>query len=235
MTEPSRDSGGAGITPRSSRHERKALWEGLADDGVDTMAEAERMAVTVRPPGDKSTTRIVLMPYDADWRARFLAMGQRLRRALGDEAVRIDHEGSTAVPGLIAKPVIDIQVSVRSLDDPGHLVGLIEPVGVAFRGDNADRTKLLFTGDFRGVGMANVHVRVAGSYGEQFQLLFRDFLRADVRARQRYADEKEKLAANPWITVDEYAEAKGDVIWAVVRDATRWAAATGWAPPPSDA
>jgi GrpB-like predicted nucleotidyltransferase (UPF0157 family) len=193
------------------------------------------MSSTVRPPGDARSTRIVLMPYNADWRARFLAMGQRLRRALGDDALRIDHEGSTAVPGLVAKPVIDIQVTVASLEPPDRIISALEPIGVSFRGDNPDRTKLLFTGDFRGVGMANVHVRPAGSFGEQFQLLFRDFLRADARARARYGDEKEKLAANPWITVDEYAEAKGDVIWAIVRDATRWAAATGWTPGPSDA
>ena len=73
------------------------------------------MSSTVRPPGDARSTRIVLMPYNADWRARFLAMGQRLRRALGGDPPRIDPEVSTAVPGLAAKPASNIQVRRASL------------------------------------------------------------------------------------------------------------------------
>lgn len=193
------------------------------------------MSSTVNPPGDLRSTRIVLMPYNPDWRGRFLAMGQRIRHALGGTALRIDHHGSTAVPGLVSKPVIDIQVSVASLEDTDAFAPWLEELGLTFRRDDPDLTRRSFSGDFRGVGMANVHVRRAGSFSEQFQLLFRDFLRADERARQRYGDEKEKLAANPWITVDEYAEAKGDAIWSTVREGQRWAAATGWRPPPSDA
>lgn len=208
--------------------------EGPPDDGIDTFAAAEAMSSTVRPPKSRDTTRIVLVPYDPDWRNRFKVMGTRIRKALGDVAVRVDHEGSTAVPGLLSKPVIDIQISVAALEPVDAYVPLLEPLGLSFDPDNLDRTKRFLTGDFRGVGMANVHVREVGSFGEQFQLLFRDFLRAEPAAAARYADEKERLAANAWITVDEYAEAKGEVVWTLIREASRWAAHRGWEPGPSD-
>jgi GrpB-like predicted nucleotidyltransferase (UPF0157 family) len=235
MTPPSPPSGEPGITPRTSRIEREALLESREHDGYDAEAAAETMARSVAPPKDVHSTRIVLVPFNPDWRNRFLVIGQRLRKALGPAALRIDHIGSTSVPGLLAKPIIDVQVSVPSLEVvDADFVAAAEGLGLTYWADNPDRTKRFFTGDFRGVNISNVHVRAAGTFNEQFQLLFRDFLRADQSSRERYADEKEKLAGHSWITVDDYAEAKGDVIWATLRDALRWSFETAWAPPPSD-
>lgn len=237
MTDSSPDSDDAGITPRTSRHERRALFDGPPDDGVDVERVAEEVAEHIRPPADIRSTRIVLMPYNPDWRKRFLSMGQRLRRELGDTAVRVDHIGSTAIPGMTAKPVIDLQVSVPSLvdvDAAGRLAAL-EPLGLELRTDDSDATRRYLSGDFRGLGLSTVQVREHGSFGQQVHLLFRDFLRTVRTAAGRFAEEKERLAGNTWITLDEYDEAKDELIWALLHEASRWAAEVGWRSGASDA
>jgi GrpB-like predicted nucleotidyltransferase (UPF0157 family) len=122
------------------------------------------------------TDKVTVMPYDAAWPGSFALLASDLRNAMGDEAVRIDHIGSTAVPGLSAKPVVDIQVSVRSLEPRDAYRRAIESCGFVLRTDNPDRTKRYFR-ETRGARRTHIHVRSAGSWAEQFSLLFRDFLR----------------------------------------------------------
>jgi GrpB-like predicted nucleotidyltransferase (UPF0157 family) len=96
--------------------------------------------------------------------------------------VRIDHIGSTAVPGLAAKPVIDIQISVASFDPLEAFRAPLEALGYAYRADNTERTKRYFR-EPAGSSRTHIHVRRAGSFSEQFALLFRDYLRAPPRWR----------------------------------------------------
>jgi GrpB-like predicted nucleotidyltransferase (UPF0157 family) len=127
---------------------------------------------------------ILIEPYSDRWPGQFAEIAARLRSLLGDRAVRIDHIGSTAVPGLAAKPVIDVQVAVRHLGDAQPLVdaGLEEiavpgdhrPPGAG--GPDADWDKRLFS--VRGAISANVHVRVDGRANQRYALLFRDYLRS---------------------------------------------------------
>ncbi|HYN98012.1 MAG TPA: GrpB family protein [Pilimelia sp.] len=172
--------------------------------------------------------------YDPGWPARFAALGAAVRDALGDVALRIDHIGSTSVPGLAAKPVIDIQVSVARLEpvDPFRdpLVGL----GLAYRAANPERTKRYFR-EAPGQPRTHLHVRRAGSFSEQFPLLFRDFLRADAAAAGDYAVAKRALAARHPHDRQAYTDAKAPVCWAVIARADEWAQRTGWEPGPSDA
>jgi GrpB-like predicted nucleotidyltransferase (UPF0157 family) len=136
---------------------------------------------------------IVVVKYDEAWPARFAEVGARLRRELGDAALRIDHVGSTAVAGLDAKPVIDVQVSVASFEPLDAYRRPIERAGFVYRADNPELTKRYFR-EQPGERRTHVHVRRAGSFSEQFNLLFREFLRSHPEHARKYAKLKRRLA-----------------------------------------
>ena len=173
---------------------------------------------------------IEITPYSPAWPARFSSLGTAFRSALGDVAVRIDHVGSTSVPGLAAKPVIDLQISVASLEpvDPFRLP--LERLGYVYRADNDERTKRYFR-EPPGTPRTHVHVRRAGSFSEQFALLFRDH----PTEATAYADLKRRLAIEHAEDRAAYTDAKNPFIWDLMHRADTWAQTTGWQPGPSDA
>jgi GrpB-like predicted nucleotidyltransferase (UPF0157 family) len=177
---------------------------------------------------------IEIVPYDPAWPERFAWLGAELRRALGGAAVRIDHIGSTAVPGLAAKPVIDIQISVASFDPLEAFRAPLEALGYAYRADNTERTKRYFR-EPAGSSRTHIHVRRAGSFSEQFALLFRDYLRATPEVAAEYEALKQRLAARHRDERRAYTEAKVPIFWEVIRHADEWAQRHGWSPGPSDA
>jgi len=172
--------------------------------------------------------------YDPHWPAAFAEVAQRLRAALGDIACRIDHIGSTAVPGLAAKPIIDIQISVASLDPVHAYREQIEQCGFVWRSGNPERTKRYFR-EHPGLPRRHLHVRRVGSFSEQFALLFRDYLRAHAERATAYAEEKRRLAPALLIDRQQYVEVKEPFIWETIRLADSWAQSVGWEPGPSDA
>jgi GrpB-like predicted nucleotidyltransferase (UPF0157 family) len=178
--------------------------------------------------------------HDPAWATQFADVGRALRDALGDRAVRIDHIGSTSVPGLAAKPIIDVQISVEAFEPFDLLREPIEEQGLRWKRENPDRNKRFFQGRFRGpvtrgAPDVNLHVRWSGTFSEQANLLFRDYLRTHDEARDRYAAFKRQLAARRWETVNHYAAAKTEVIWPITYDAYSWEQTTGWRAGPSDA
>jgi GrpB-like predicted nucleotidyltransferase (UPF0157 family) len=177
---------------------------------------------------------VEICPYDPAWPNLFAALGVRVRDALGSVALRIDHIGSTAVPGLAAKPIIDVQVSVAALDPVDAYRVPLEGLGLVFRPENTERTKRYFR-EAPGTRRTHLHVRRAGSWAEQFALLFRDYLRARPEDRERYAELKRRLANELRDDRHAYTEAKGPFIWEVMARADRWSQEVGWAPGPSDA
>ena len=180
---------------------------------------------------------IVIVPYDSAWPALFRAVADPIRLALGDVAVRIDHIGSTAVPELAAKPVIDVQVSVREFEPLAPFRDPLVALGYVFRGDNPERTKRYFR-EAPGTRRTHIHVRRAGSWNEQFALLFRDFLRAHPDVAGDYAELKTGLAHEhslSGLNRHAYVEAKQPFIWATMARADEWAQVTGWEPGASDA
>lgn len=164
--------------------------------------------------------RIVLDDYDPAWPERFGEVAAELRAALGDRALRVEHIGSTSVPGLAAKPVIDVQVSVADLEPFPPVREALTNLGYTWHDDCPDARKWLFSRaePYR----VNLHVRVAGEFSEQASLLLRDYLRASASARARYEATKRALAERDWPSVDAYADAKGDTIWALLREADCW-------------
>ncbi len=182
--------------------------------------------------GSGSAVRIV--DYDPAWPARFTEIGSALRRALGGVALRIDHIGSTSVPGLAAKPVIDIQVSVARLEPVAVFRDPLVDIGLVYRADNPERTKRYFR-EAPGQPRTHIHVRRAGSFSEQFPLLFRDFLRVDQPAASDYASIKRTLAQRHRRDRQAYTDAKATICWQIIQRADEWAQRTGWVPGPTDA
>jgi GrpB-like predicted nucleotidyltransferase (UPF0157 family) len=177
---------------------------------------------------------IEIWPYDPAWPSLFAALGAGLRDALGSVALRIDHIGSTSVPGLAAKPIVDVQVSVAALDPVDAYRVALERLGLVFRSENTERTKRYFR-EAPGTRRTHIHVRRAGSWAEQFTLLFRDYLRVHPEDRERYAELKRRLARELLDDRHAYTEAKFPFIWEVMARADRWSQDVGWAPGPSDA
>ncbi|MFC1642618.1 GNAT family N-acetyltransferase [Myxococcota bacterium] len=161
---------------------------------------------------------ITLVPYDPSWPERFAMEAARVRAALGDTARRIEHVGSTAVPGLAAKDIIDIQVSVASFEPESAYRGPLEQLGFVHRsdGDLEHRFFVLDTLDGR-CRLVHIHVCETGSAWEARHLAFRDRLSRDADARGRYETLKRKLA--PALECgNAYADAKGPFIRELLRE-----------------
>lgn len=180
------------------------------------------------------SSRVEVVPYDQAWPQRFRELATALRNALGDNASRIDHIGSTAIPGLDAKPIIDLQISVGDFDPRDAYRLPLERLGYVFRSDNPELTKRYFR-EPPGQQRTHVHVRRLGSWSEQFALLFRDYLRSDPKAAQHYGSIKHALAVEYHVDRKAYMEAKEPYLWTLMRRADRWSQDTGWHPGLPDA
>jgi GrpB-like predicted nucleotidyltransferase (UPF0157 family) len=184
----------------------------------------------------KADDPVRIVPYDGCWPEWFRRLAQPLRQALGPVALRIDHIGSTSVPQLAAKPIIDIQISVADFEPLDAYRLPLERLGYIWRFDNPERTKRYFReGPLQ--RRVHIHVRRAGSFSEQFALLFRDYVRTHPDIASQYAREKIGLAQQYSRVEDRaaYTEAKSPFIWKVMAQADQWAQQTGWLPGSSDA
>ena len=173
--------------------------------------------------GGPEKRAIVIEPYGETWPATFQEHRRRIEDALGSVACRVDHIGSTAVPGLAAKPIVDIQVSVPEVEhEPSYLEPLLD-AGYRLRvrepGHRMFRTPELDV---------YVHVCDAGSGWERRHLLLRDWLRQSDDERDAYAALKTELQKQGWATMNHYAEAKTALILEMTARAEAWATSTGW-------
>ena len=169
---------------------------------------------------ERSGDAIRIVEYDPEWPLVYQQWRAVVTASLGDTARRIEHVGSTSVPGLPAKPIIDIQVSVDDLfDESGYLLQL-EGAGLQLRSrDDWHRYFRPFPGRPR---VVHVHVCPTGSQWERAHLLFRDYLRTHPEACDAYAAAKRK-AASLW--ADDgvaYTDAKTEVILTLLDAAERW-------------
>ena len=179
------------------------------------------------------TDLIVIVPYDAKWPELFLELGTTLREALGEIALRIDHIGSTSIPGLDAKPIIDVQISIVSFEPLNRYRVPLEDLGFVFRENNPDLTKRYFR-EMPGKRRIHIHVRERGSWAEQFALLFRDYMRTHEEAVKNYAALKYRLAGKYRNDRLSYTNGKAPFIWEVMAKADKWNQEIGWRPGLSD-
>ena len=187
---------------------------------------------------------IEIVPYKLTWRGEFADVGQPLRDALGDLAHRIDHIGSTSVPGLAAKDLIDVQITVQSLSPAvngalqragytrlEHITCDHAPPGGSAA--DAEWTKWMFK-PAAPERVVNVHVRLSGRANQRYALLFRDYLRAHPATALAYAQVKHALVAHAMGDPDAYYDVKDPVCDIIMGGAEVWAAITEWEPGPSD-
>ena len=175
--------------------------------------------------GGEEHREIKVIPYSPDWPKRFEKEKQKIQAALGRYVEYIDHIGSTAVPGLSAKPIIDIQVSVADPDDESKLLLQMQKQGYVLRVREKGR-RMFRTPELD----VHIHVCKVSSDWERRHLLFRDWLRHDSADRKAYQKLKERLAKEDWRTMNHYAGAKSDLIREITSHAEEWARSTGWQP-----
>ncbi|NEB80752.1 GrpB family protein [Streptomyces sp. SID14478] len=195
-------------------------------------------------PGQPEQEKPVVVPHDAAWAAGGAALCARLHAALGPAALHVDHIGSTSVPGMAAKDIYDVQVSVADLDAataafeaPLATLGFVRrpflrdhvPAGREDDEDPADWAKRYWSRRAAHDVPVNLHVRRAGSPNERLALLFRDWLRATPQAVPAYARFKYVLAGAVPDT-GTYADVKDPVVDLIGVVAEQWAARTGWSP-----
>jgi GrpB-like predicted nucleotidyltransferase (UPF0157 family) len=183
------------------------------------------------------TRRIEIVPYDERWPAEFARISDALADALGDLALAIDHIGSTSVPGLGAKDVIDVQVTAADLDDP-RLGPALARAGYQLRPDRVEDHRP--PGDLRpaiewqkryarepaGARRTHVHIRAAGRANQRYALLFRDYLRADRAAAHAYEAAKRALVTLHPEDIDAYLAVKDPICDLVLAAAEQWASRT---------
>jgi dephospho-CoA kinase len=247
MTE---DDARSRIAAQAGEEQRRAA----ADVWLDNAGSREQLAAAVddlwhrrlvpferNVRGGRRSRRpeqLCLVDPDPTWPVQAVRIMERLRRAFGDVALTTDHIGSTAVPGLLAKDVLDLQIGVARLadaDEPELLARLRAAGFPRIDGVDHDNAKdgTVWPKRFHGSAdpgrLVHVHVREVGSPGWRWALLFRDWLRHDPRAVADYAAEKQRLAATG-ATTSEYTAAKEPWFDAVAARAEQWGEQTGWEP-----
>ena len=190
---------------------------------------------------------IKIVPYQVHWSHEFRQIGVTLRQALGSLALRIDHIGSTSVPELGAKDVIDIQVTAAALFPEEPLTTAFLAAGYPLRpglledhrpaGDlrpDVDWQKR-YCPELPEGRRVHIHVRAAGAANQRYALLFRDFLRSDPSAMGSYDQIKRELARLHPDDADAYYAVKDPACDLIMAAAELWAVSADWRPGPSDA
>jgi dephospho-CoA kinase len=234
----------ARIKAQAPEEQRRAIADVLLDNSgsQEQLVEKARdvwyhrvlpLAENIRS-GRVAEHKLELVPYQPQWQDDAQRIIKRLQIACGAKALRIDHIGSTAVPGLDAKDVIDIQVTVASLDIADEIAGALTDVGYppieqitsdTPHTDDPSVWRKRIHGAADPGRPARIHVRVDGWPNQGFALLFRDWLNANPGAREEYLAVKRKALTEP-----DYTEAKEPWFVDAYRRATKWADTSGWRP-----
>ncbi|MAF11527.1 hypothetical protein CMK11_13845 [Candidatus Poribacteria bacterium] len=197
-----------------------------------------------------SDDRLVhIVDYQERWPREFADIGAQVRNALGDLAIRIDHIGSTAVPDLAAKDIIDVQVSVAAFAGFGPVAAALEGLGYVRRDDvrhdhlppgaphAASEYEKRYFREPEDARRTHIHVRADGRVNQRYAILFRDYLREHRAAALAYEETKRFMAR--WHNEQDkgalFYEIKAPVADIVTSAAEEWAARVAWQPGTSDA
>ncbi|MBA4158853.1 MAG: GrpB family protein [Gemmatimonadetes bacterium] len=160
-----------------------------------------------------------LVLYDRAWPDRFAAEATQLRAALGAAAVAIEHVGSTAVPGLAGKPVLDVAVAVTSAATADQGIPRLEALGYEYRGPyGEDPRRRYYVRDTHGVRTVQIHLYVLPAAAWCEKLAFRDALRADPALAAAYAAEKYRVAEAVGWNKRAYSRTKGRFVERVLAE-----------------
>jgi len=184
---------------------------------------------------------VVVTPYQSRWAGEFTQIAMRIRSLVDQAAIRIDHVGSTAVPGLGAKDVIDIQITVADLERADKLTNPLIAAGFRqgirfeydeFHGkaENDLDLRKLYMREPEGERRAHIHFRELGRFNQRYALLFRDYLRASETAREEYELFKQRAAQVFPDSISGYLYLKEPVFHIIYEAASLWAEKVGWIP-----
>lgn len=176
------------------------------------------LAVTVGERKPLNST-VYLAPYDPYWPKQFELQASRIRDALSEKVLLLEHVGSTSVPGLSAKPLIDMVLAVSDSADESSYVAPLESLGFVMRIREPDwfQHRMLKAPEPDG----NLHVFTVGCPEIDRMLAFRDWLRTHDDDRKLYEETKRQLAARIWKDIQDYADAKSEVIHDILARARR--------------
>lgn len=167
--------------------------------------------------GGREERPIVIVNYDAGWPVRFQALAVVINEAVGGDLLAVDHIGSTSVPGLAAKPIIDILMTVRDVEDESVYLDKLESAGFVLRVREAGHRMMRTPAKD-----VHLHVFSPDNAAVPNYLDLRDWLRVDETDRDLYATTKKTLAQQRWTDMNYYAEAKTEVITEILTRARIW-------------
>ncbi|MDY4206816.1 MAG: GrpB family protein [Lachnospiraceae bacterium] len=160
---------------------------------------------------------ITLVEYDSSWPELFEQESNRIHSVLGSKALQIEHVGSTSIPGLCAKPIIDILLVVKDSADESSYIPALAAAGYVLQIREPDWFEhRLFKGPDTDI---NLHVFSLGTSEIDRMLRFRDWLRTNDTDRDKYAQVKRSLAKNKWRHVQHYANAKTSIVQEIMKRA----------------
>ncbi len=186
----------------------------VGDPWGNRLELVEQARMELLGPRTRHDAPVTLAEYDPEWAERYARAAAAIRAALGDRVVVLEHVGSTSVPGMAAKPYVDIVLAVPDSSAEADYVPALEAAGFVLRAREPDwfEHRFLRTAD-RGV---KVHVFTAGTVEIDRMIGFRDRLRSSPEDLQFYLTEKRRLAARRWEYVQDYADAKAIVVEEII-------------------
>ena len=167
--------------------------------------------------------KVKVLPHNPRWRDAFEAEAKHVAAALGEHVVAVHHIGSTAIPNIYAKPVIDLLVEVRDITEVDGQSSAMESLGYEVMGEYGIPGRRYFRKDNReGIRTHNIHAFEAGSAEVERHLAFRDYMIAHPGDAQRYSELKRKLAEEHPQSPDGYMDGKDGFIKEMDRRAAQW-------------
>jgi len=184
---------------------------------------------------------VVVTSYQPHWVDEFTRIAKHIRDLVGPAAIRIDHIGSTAVPGLGAKDVIDIQITVSDLDAADGLTHALRTAGFRHgttlehdlfrkKSETDPELRKLYMREPEGERRAHIHIRERGRFNQRYALLFRDYLRSAEDVRAEYELLKRRASQLFPDSIDGYLFLKDPVLHIIYEAASLWAEKVGWSP-----
>ncbi|MGC3971454.1 MAG: GrpB family protein [Pirellulales bacterium] len=166
---------------------------------------------------------VAVVPHDPRWAEMFAVEAGRVAAALGVDVAAVHHIGSTAIPGIYAKPILDLLVEAADLDEVDRRAGAMEALGYETMGEFGIAGRRYFRkDDAAGVRTHHVHLFLSGSPQVERHLAFRDFLRRRDDWAQKYSELKRRLAAEHRDDAERYMDGKHELIQEIDRQAARW-------------
>jgi GrpB-like predicted nucleotidyltransferase (UPF0157 family) len=167
--------------------------------------------------------KVEVVPHDPKWRDAFAIESKSVANALGENVVTIYHIGSTAIPNIYAKPIIDLLVEVKNITDVDRQSSAMESLGYEVMGEFGIDGRRYFRKDNReGTRTHQVHTFESGSPQVERHLAFRDYMMAHPEDAQRYSELKRKLAREYPTNIDAYMDGKDGFIQEMDKKAAEW-------------